>query len=114
MKYDSQSNWKNFQKLHNKVNIEMRNVRFNGECFKFNDPSENWTPIKPLLGRNNKLDNVRVLSVNGNVVQDSKTIAEALNNYFINPEAKLVVEYGDEQCNNTDPLVIDDADQSSL
>ena len=68
MKYVSQSNWENFQKLHNKVNIEMRNVRFNGKCFKFNDPSENWTPIKSLLGRNNKLDNVRVLSVNGNVV----------------------------------------------
>lgn len=85
MKYASQSDWENFQKLHNKVNIEMRNVTFNGECFKFNDPSENWTPINPLLGRNNKLDNVRVLSVNGNVVQDSKTIAEALNDYFINP-----------------------------
>lgn len=37
MKYASQSNWENFQKLHNKVNIEMRNVRFNGKCFKFND-----------------------------------------------------------------------------
>ena len=33
---------------------------------------------------------------------------------LLTPEAKLVVEYGDEQCNNTDPLVIDDADQSSL
>lgn len=61
MKYASQSTWENFQKLHNKVNIEMRNVRFNGKCFKFNDPSENWE-------RNNKLNNVRVLSVNGNVV----------------------------------------------
>lgn len=81
MKYASQSNWENFQKLHNKVNIEMRNVRFNGKCFKFNDPSENWE-------RNNKLNNVRVLSVNGNVVQDSKTIAEALNDYFINPRGE--------------------------
>ena len=48
MKYASQSHWENFQKLHNKVNIEMRYARFNGQCFKFNDPSENWTPINSL------------------------------------------------------------------
>lgn len=45
MKYASQSHWENFQKLHNEVNIAMRNAKFNGECFKSNDRSKNWTPI---------------------------------------------------------------------
>lgn len=46
-----------------------------------------------------------------NEILDSKSIAEAFNDYFINTGPKLAAECGDEQCINTEPLVIDDANQ---
>jgi len=68
--------------------------------------------INSLLGRNNKLNNVSALSVNENEISDSKSIAEAFNDYFINTGPKLAEEFGDEQCSNNERLVIDDANQS--
>lgn len=76
-----------------------------------NGPRKTWTLINSQLGRNNKLNNVSSLSVNENEILDSKSIAEAFNDYFINKGPKLAAECGDEQCINTEPLVIDDPNQ---
>ena len=53
------------------------------------------------------------LSVNENETSDSKSFAEAFNDYFIDIGPRFAAECDDEQCNNTEPLVIDDANQSS-
>ena len=58
--------------------------------------------INSLLGRNNKLNNVSVLSFNENEISDSKSIAEVFNDYFVNIGGKLAEECGDEQCGNTE------------
>ena len=58
------------------------------------------------------MNNVSALSVNENETPDSKSIAEAFNDYFINIGPKLAAECGEEQRSNTEPLVIDDANQS--
>ena len=52
-----------------------------GESSESNDPWKTWTLINSLLGRNNKLNNVSAPSVNENEISDSKSIAEAFNNY---------------------------------
>ena len=74
----------------------------------------NAKSINSQLGRNNKLNNVSSLSVNENEILDSKSLAEAFNDYFINIGPKLTAECGDEQCINTEPLVIDDASQCHM
>ena len=109
--------WKKYRNLPNKVNIEMHNAKSKffedkiGESSRSNDPRKTWTLINSQLRRNNKLNNVSSLSVNENEILDSKSIAEAFNDYFINIGPKLAAECGDEQCINTEPLVIDDANQ---
>ena len=82
-----------------------------GESSGLNDSRKTWTLINSQAGRNNKLNNVRSLLVNENEILDSKSIAEAFNDYFINIGLKVAAECGDEQCINTEPLVIDDANQ---
>lgn len=72
-----------------------------GESSGSNDPRKTWTLINLQLGRNNKLNNMSSLSVNENEILDSKSIAEAFNDYFINIGPKLAAECGDEQCINT-------------
>ena len=57
------------------------------------------------------MNNVSSLSLMKNEILDSKPIAEAFNDYFINIGPKLAAECGDEQCINTEPLVIDDTNQ---
>lgn len=43
-----------------------------------------WTLINTLLGKNNKPNNLSELSVNYNLVSDPKSMAEALNDSFVN------------------------------
>ena len=58
-----------------------------------------WTLINKLLGKNNKPNNLSELSVNDNLVSDPKSMAEALNDYFVNVGPTLAAEYQEESCN---------------
>ena len=68
------------------------------DCSRSNDPKEAWTLINTLLGKNNKPNNLSELSVNDNLVSDPKSMAEALNDYFVNIVPTLAAEY-EESCN---------------
>ena len=64
-----------------------------------NDLKEAWTLINTLLGKNNKPNNLSELSVNDNLVSEPKSMAEALNDYFVNIGPTLAAEYEEESCN---------------
>ena len=105
IKYASQTHWESFKKLRNEVNIQMRNAKSKffhdkiNDCSRSNDPKEVWTLINTLLGKNNKPNNLSELSVNNNLVSDPKSMAEALNDYFVNIGPTLAAEYEEESCN---------------
>ena len=75
--------------FHDKIN----------DCSRSNDPKEAWTLINTLLGKSNKPNNFSELSVNDNLVSDPKSMAEALNDYFVNIGPTLAAEYEEESCN---------------
>ena len=75
--------------FHDKIN----------DCFRSNGPKKAWTLINTLLGKNNKPNNLGELSVNDNLVSDPKSMAEGLNDYFVNIGPTLAAEYGEESCN---------------
>ena len=105
IKYASQTHWKNFKKLRNEVNIQMRNAKSKffhdkiNDCSRSNNPKKAWTLINTLLGKNNKPNNLSELSVNNNLVSDPKSMAEGLNDYFVNIGPTLAAEYEEESCN---------------
>ena len=105
IKHASQTHWESFKKLRNEVNIQIRNAKSKffhdkiNDCSRSNDPKEAWTLINTLLGKNNKPNNLSELSVNDNLVSDPKSMAEALNDYFVNIGPTLAAEYEEESCN---------------
>ena len=111
IKHASQFHWEKFQTLRNKVNMEMRHTKSNffhdkiNDCSKSIDPKKTWTVINSLLGKNNKSNNVSELSVNENVISDSKDLAEAFNDYFITIGPKLAAEYDNDSCDNNETAI---------
>ena len=105
IKYASQTHWESFKKLRNEVNIQMRNAKSKffhdkiNDCSRSNDPKEAWMLINTLLGKNNKPNNLSELAINDNLESDPKSMAEALNDYFVNIGPTLAAEYEGESCN---------------
>ena len=105
IKYASQTHWESFKKLRNEVNIQMRSAKSKffhdkiNDCSRSNDPKKAWKLINTLLGKNNKPNNLSELSVNDNLVSDPKSMAEGLNDYFVNIGPTLAAEYEEESCN---------------
>jgi len=58
--------------------------------------------INTLLGRNNKPNNLSELSVNDNLVSDLKSMAEDLNDHFVDIGPTLAAEYEEESCRSND------------
>ena len=58
-----------------------------------NDPKKMWKLINLLLGKNAKSNYVNELFVDGMSVSDPKSVAEQLNDYFINIGSKLAAEH---------------------
>ena len=83
----------------------MRNAKskfFNDKinaCSSTNDPKKAWTLINILFGKNKKPNNLSEVSVNDNLVSDPKSMAEGLNDYFVNIGPTLAAEYEKESCN---------------
>ena len=75
--------------FHDKIN----------DCSRSNDPKKAWTFINILLRKNNKSNNLSDLSVNDNLVSDPKSMAEGLNDYFVNIGPALAAEYEEESYN---------------
>ena len=75
--------------FHDKIN----------DCPRSNDPKKAWTLINTLLGKNNKTNNLSELLVNDNLVSDPKSMADSLNDYFVNIGLTLAAEYEEESCN---------------
>ena len=84
----------------------MRNAKSNffddriDDCSKSIDPKKTWTLINSLLGKNNKSNKASELSVNENVVSDSKLMADIFHNCFLNIGLELAANYDDESSNN--------------
>jgi hypothetical protein len=80
IKHASESHWKSYQVLRNKVNVAMRNAKskyFHDkifDCSIMNDPKKTWKIINSLMGKNDKSNNVNELLVNGRSISDSTTI----------------------------------------
>ena len=51
------------------------------------------------MGKNNTPNNLSELSVNDNLLSDPKSMAEGLNNNFVNIGLTLAAEYEEESCN---------------
>ena len=91
--------------MRNEVNIQMRNAKSKffhdkiDDCSRSNDPKEAWALINTLYGKNNKPNKLSELSLNDNLVSDSKSMVEALNEYFLNIGPTLAAEYEEESCN---------------
>ena len=68
-------------------------------CSRSNDPKKAWTLINTLLGKNNKPNNLSELLVNDNLESDPKSMADSLNDYFVNIGLTLAAEYEEESCN---------------
>ena len=105
IKYASQTHWESFKKLRNEVIIQMRSAKSKffhdkiNDCSRSKDPKKAWKLINTLLGKNNKPNNLSELSVNDNLVSDPKSMAEGLNDYFVNIGPTLAAEYEEESCN---------------
>ena len=63
-----------------------------GECAKLNDLKKTWSLINSLTGKNNKANNITEISVNNCNTTNSKLIAEAFNEYFVNIGPNLASE----------------------
>jgi len=106
IKYAAQVHWLSFRKLQSEVNIQMCNAKSKffhniNDCSKSNDPKKACTLINTLLGKNNKPNTLSELSVKDNLVSDPKSMAEGLNDYFVNIGPTLAAEYEEESRNVT-------------
>lgn len=77
----------------------MRNAKSKFFYDKLTTALTAWTLINTLLEKNNKPNNLSELSVNDNLESDPKSMAEALNDYFVNIGLTLAAEYEEESCN---------------
>ena len=97
-------------KIHDEVNIQMRNAKSKffhdkiNDCSRSNDPKKARTLINTLLWNKNKPNNLSELSVNDNLVSDPKSMAEGLNDYFVNIGPTLASEYEEESCNSAQTI----------
>ena len=70
-----------------------------GECAKLSDLKKTWSLINSLTGKNNKSNNITEISVNNRNISNSKLIAEAFNEYFVNIGPNLASEATEETMN---------------
>ncbi len=88
--------------MRNKINIQMRKTKAEfyhreiGECAKLSDLKKTWSLINSLTGKNNKSNSITEISVNNRNISNSKLIAEAFNEYFVNIGPNLASEANDE------------------
>ena len=66
-----ETDWSNYKKVRNQVNIELRNAKKNYYSSKLADqksnPKKAWKSINNLLGKQNKHSKVNELKLGGNV-----------------------------------------------
>ena len=91
------------QKKINQVNIELRKAKTNYFSSRIVDqkcnPKKVWRAINNLLGKQNKNSEVNELKVQGNILNNSKDIAESFNNYFSNIGPDLASQIPTPNCN---------------
>ncbi len=83
------------------------------ECAKLSDLKNTWSLINSLTGKNNKSNTITEISVNNRSISNSKLIAEAFNEYFVNIGPNLASEANqelpEEEMNNSyipNPILI--------
>ena len=90
VKHNSKLQWESYKAERNKVNIQMRQAKSKYFCDKIQncshskDVKKSWSLINTLLGRKQKLSNVKQLTIDDTIISDDKLIAESFNEYFIN------------------------------
>ncbi len=88
--------------MRNKINIQMRKTKAEfyhreiGECAKISDLKKTWSLINSLTGKNNKSNTITEISVSNRNISNSKLIAEAFNEYFVNICPNLASEANQE------------------
>ena len=98
-----ETDWSNYKKVRNQVNIELRNAKKNYYSSKLADqkcnPKKAWKSINNLLGKQNKHSKVNELKLGENVLNNPKDIAEGFNSYFSNIGPDLASQIHTTNCN---------------
>ena len=90
IKFNSTIDWKKYQLLKDKVNIQLRsskdNFFHNGfeDCAKKRNIKKSWSLINSLTGKKSKFSNITEISTNDRNIVDPAQIAECFNDYFVN------------------------------
>ena len=98
-----ETDWSNYKKVRNQVNIELRNAKKNYYSSKLADqkcnPKKAWKSINNLLGKQNKHSKVNELKLGENVLNNPNDIAEGFNSYFSNIGPDLASQIHTTNCN---------------
>ena len=88
LKSSLECDWKNYKRIGNRVNIELKNAKKEYYSSRIADeggnPKKDWKTINDLLGRKNKQTVVNELKLGDNSLTKPKDIAEVFNDYFSN------------------------------
>ena len=100
VEHNSKLQWESCKAERNKVNFQMRQAKSKyfcdiiQNCSHSKDVKKSWSLINTLLGRKQKLSNVKQLIIDDTVISDDKLIAELFNEYFINVGINIGTESG--------------------
>ena len=79
------TDWLNYKKIRNQVNIELRNAKATYYSTKIAgqkcNPKKAWQSINNLLGKQNKHSKINELKIEENILNNLKDFAEGFNNY---------------------------------
>ena len=88
LKSNLECDWKNYKRIGNRVNIELKNAKKEYYSSRIADeggnPKKDWKTINDLLGRKNKQTVVNELKLGDNSLTKPNDIAEVFNDYFSN------------------------------
>ena len=98
-----ETDWSDYKKVRNQVNIELRNAKKNYYSSKIanqkQNPKKAWKSINNLLGKQNKHSKVNELKLGENILNNPKDIAEGFNSYFSNIGPDLASQIHTSSCN---------------
>ena len=104
----SPNKWENYQKARNEVNRAIRKAKRNFFTSHLKesdgDVKGTWEIINGLLGKKSKNAMINNLKVNGETLTDASSIADALNEYFVNVGPKLADQISESEVNPVDFL----------
>ena len=97
-KFNLKIHWDKFKTIRNKINAEIKRLEANyyntkiSECLEHKNIKKSWALVNNLLGRNSKSTIINEIRRDNNIFTDKISIANQLNDYFVNIGPSLAME----------------------